>query len=369
MYKRQVVYLALTGELPFTGTTNEAILIAKANGKPPRIDRKKIEGGLSAAAEKALQRALATRPEDRFESCTAFAEAFADEGSGSGLTLPSPRWLALAAGLVLAVVGAGLVDWDQWVGGGATATESDWPVTVKLGSTPAEIDRAIELCKKGGGNARACARDVFADERLRTVTLAPFEIDRTEVTNEAFAEFTEATGYETTAEERGYSWDVTRCRRCSWRQPQPGRSALDHPRDPVVHVSWTDAREYCKWAGARLPSEDEWEYSARGTDRRTFPWGDAWDAARLRDVEATGLGLEPVGSHPEGATPDGLLDLAGSVWEWTSTTSGAGERRIFKGGSWMDRIPAYFRSAVFSEDAPEYSSISLGFRCARNLSP
>lgn len=368
-----VVYFALTGELPFSGTTNEAILIAKANGVPPKIDRKKINGPLSKAAEKALMKSLSQRPEDRFETCSEFAAAFADEGAGPAITLPAPRWLALAGGLLCAVVGASLVDWSSALDGlresggdGRSAPATAWPITVQLGSTSEEIDRAIELCRSGGGNDRACAREVFADERLRTATLEAYEIDATEVTNADFAEFVEITGYETTAEERGYSWDATRCRRCSWRQPQPGHMAREHPQDPVVHVSWTDAREYCKWTGGRLPSEDEWEFAARGEDRRTFPWGDEWDVTRLRDTSASGIGLEPVGSHPEGATPEGIQDLSGSVWEWTSTTSGEGERRIFKGGSWMDRIPAYFRSAVFSEDAPEYSSIDLGFRCARS---
>ena len=249
-------------------------------------------------------------------------------------------------------------------------TEADGTaeVRVELGSTPEEIDRAIFLCERGGGTSRACARDVFADERLRSVTLVPAILDETEVTNAAFAEFIGETDYQTTAEERGYSWDITRCRRCSWRNPQPSRDALAHPSDPVVHVSWTDARRFCEWSGRRLPTEDEWEFSARGQDRRTFPWGDEWDANRLRDVTREGVGLEPVGSHPEGATPGGLQDLSGSVWEWTATASGEGERRIFKGGSWMDRIPAYFRAAAFSEDAPDYSSISLGFRCAQDAS-
>lgn len=197
--------------------------------------------------------------------------------------------------------------------------------------------------------------------------LTPFEIDRVEVTNAAFKDFFDETRYATTAEERGYSWDITKCRRCSWRAPRPNRIASDHPNDPVVHVSWTDARAYCEWAGSRLPSEDEWEYVARGVERRTFPWGDEWDSGRIRDTRMTGIGLEPVGTHPAGATPDGILDLAGSVWEWTSTPSGTGERRIFKGGSWMDRISAYFRSAAFSDDVPDYSTIALGFRCARDV--
>jgi serine/threonine protein kinase len=371
-----VVYLALTGELPFSGNTNEAILIAKEKGGPPPIDRRKLKGPLSRNAEKALLKGLSRRPEDRFGSCTAFAEAFADEGGRARVPLPL-RPLALGVGLAALLTVLLQFEWDSVPVGEdlleatlpsreATPVSAAQEVTVQLGSTPEEIERAVFLCERGGGSEQACAREVFADERLRTVTLLPFRLDETEVTNAAFERFVSATGYRTTAEERGYSWDVTRCRRCTWRTPQAGRDALAHPEDPVVHVSWADARAYCEWAGGRLPSEDEWEYSARGSERRTFPWGDEWDANRLRSLDAEGVGLEPVGSHPAGATPEGLEDLAGSVWEWTSTASGEGERRIFKGGSWMERIPAYFRSAAFSEDAPDYSSISLGFRCARD---
>ena len=372
-----VVYLAVNGELPYSGNTNEAILIAKEKGGPPAINRKNLKGPLPKSAEKAIIKGLARQPEDRFESCTSFAEAFAAEGGSTGARLPS--WpLAIAAVAFLGLLGLSRVDWsnllpegsDLLTSSASILTEADGTaeVRVELGSTPEEIDRAIFLCERGGGTSRACARDVFADERLRSVTLVPAILDETEVTNAAFAEFIGETDYQTTAEERGYSWDITRCRRCSWRNPQSSRDALAHPSDPVVHVSWTDARRFCEWSGRRLPTEDEWEFSARGQDRRTFPWGDEWDANRLRDVTREGVGLEPVGSHPEGATPGGLQDLSGSVWEWTATASGEGERRIFKGGSWMDRIPAYFRAAAFSEDAPDYSSISLGFRCAQDAS-
>jgi serine/threonine-protein kinase len=378
-----VVYLALAGELPFAGPTNEAILIAKDKGVPPRLDRAKLKAPVSKGAERALMKALSRRPEDRFESCTAFAEAFAE---GAATTKPRAGWMvpaALVAAAIAIAVGAlfvlppfwseqlasDAVGVDEAAGTEEAVTEPSppGPVTVQLGSTPAEIDDAIALCRESGGRDSECAREVFADERLRTVTLLPFELDRNEITNAEFERFVAETGHKTTAEERGYSWDITRCRRCSWRSPRPSRDALDHPDDPVVHVSWADARAYCAWAGGRLPTEDEWEFSARGKDRRIFPWGDEWDPTRLRDLDAQGIGLESVHAHPQGATPDGIQNLAGSVWEWTSTASGAGERRIFKGGSWMDRIPAYFRSAAFSDDAPDYSSIALGFRCAHDV--
>jgi formylglycine-generating enzyme required for sulfatase activity len=310
-------------------------------------------------------KALSRQPESRFESCTDFATAFAETGAVVRPSLTWGRLVAAALGLPIAIFAAMQVDWGKQNAQGEGPPRL--PMTAQLGSTPREIDRAIFLCQRGGGRDRECAREVFADERLRTVTLTPFEIDQNEIRNRDFKAFVDATGYTTTAEERGYSWDTTRCRRCTWRTPRPNRSASKHPDDPVVHVSWADSRAYCEWAGSRLPTEDEWEYKARGPERRTYPWGDDWDRERLRDTNQKRIGLEPVGSHPEGATPDGILDLAGSVWEWTSTSSGAGERRIFKGGSWKDRIPAYFRSAAFSENVPDYSSIALGFRCARDL--
>jgi serine/threonine protein kinase len=403
-----VAYLAIAGELPFTGQTNEAILIAKEKSDPARLKGKKLKGELSRNTEKAIMKALSRNPADRFESCQDFVKAFAgDSNAPQAVRIPWPAIGAIAAILVLAVVagpeiwrsllpvvtstsnvspsddttadakdGAGdVVDGIDVpsapanVAGvsGSDENPSSLPIRVTLGSRPEEIDRAIVLCKEGGGDESTCAREIFADEHLREVLFTTaFTLDRTETTNAEFAEFVEATGYETTAEKRGFSWDILRCGGCNWRhvQGRRSRSMEEHLQDPVVHVSWNDAEAYCGWRGARLPTEDEWEFTARGKDRRTYPWGEDWDRTRLRDQTNAGLGLEPVGSHPSGGTPEGIQDLAGSVSEWTSTLSNVGDRRIFKGGSWSDQIPAYFRSAAFSDEAPDYSSISLGIRCA-----
>lgn len=377
-----VAYLAVTGELPFSGQTNEAILIAKARDIPPRIDQKRLKAPLSKTAEKAIMRALSLKPEDRFENCTDFAIAFVAAGGVAESKLPWAKLAAAASVVAMLLFAAIRFDWTTPAAPTTPATPLSNPsrpepevvvaassVRVQLGSRPEEIDRAIAICEAGGGRGDECARGVFADERLRTVTLATYEIDRTEVTNADFGQFSAQTNHLSTAERRGYSWDITRCHGCSWLTPRPGLKAEGHPRDPVVHVSWADAFAYCEWRGARLPSEDEWEFQARGEARRTYPWGDDWDETRVRNLHATGIGLEPVGSHPEGATPEGHLDLAGSVWEWTSTSSASGERKIFKGGSWAEGNPAYLRSAAFSEDDPDYSSISLGFRCASDLTP
>ena len=96
----------------------------------------------------------------------------------------------------------------------------------------------------------------------------------------------------------------------------------------MVGVSWHDAMAYCRWLAdltgdpVRLPSEAEWEKGARGTDGRTYPWGDRWDTTRCNTVESGRGDTTSVRDHPTGASPYGVLDVAGNVWEWTRTLLG-----------------------------------------------
>jgi serine/threonine protein kinase len=236
----------------------------------------------------------------------------------------------------------------------------------RLGSEPDEVDAALALCKDAGAN---CARADYASETPRDVALEPFEMDRFEVTNEAYARFTDATGHVTTAERRGFSYRALGGHSvltpgASWRSPEgPGSDHRERPDHPVVHVSAADAEAYCSWAGGRLPSEDEWEYTARGAARRVWPWGDVWEAGRLG--ESRGAGTAPVGAFANGATPDGIHDLAGNVWEWTA--SDLDGDRVLKGGSWVERNPANLRAAAGRLSDPAASHADDGFRCVRDL--
>ena len=137
-----------------------------------------------------------------------------------------------------------------------------------------------------------------------TVFVDAFEMDQFEVTNEQFEKFVAETGYVTDAEKAGDT---------SWRYWAQGK-----PTHPVVKVSWNDAKAFCEWAQKRLPTEPEWEKAARGTDGRTYPWGNNWDANKANTKEAGYRGTTTVGSFPDGGSPYGVMDMAGNVAEWTS---------------------------------------------------
>jgi formylglycine-generating enzyme required for sulfatase activity len=238
----------------------------------------------------------------------------------------------------------------------------------KMGSTPEEIEAALALCRQ---YLSECPRQWYDTETLKEVKLTPFEIDATEVTNKQFARFVQATQYVTDAEKKGYSmhWggrQSARARGFSWKTPDgPQSTYLDRLDYPVVHVSYHDAAAYCQWGGGRLPTEAEWEFAARGTARRIFPWGNQWQADRALWHHDASVRLLPVGSFPQSATPEGIQDMAGSVWEWTS--SKMGNQIVLKGGSWLENNPANLRASTSRYEDPDLSHDDDGFRCVRDI--
>lgn len=197
-------------------------------------------------------------------------------------------------------------------------------------------------------------------------------IDQFEVTNAHYRRFVEDTGHPPPVH---------------WRHGVYPEGKADHP---VVYVSWYDARDFCRWAGKRLPTEAEWEKAARGTKGRHFPWGDQFDPKRANTPQGwlvRGLTPEegdtmPVGSFENGRSPYGLYDMAGNVYEWVADwyqpypgnrypNMFYGERnKVLRGGSWYDCLsygcglsaPAYNRSRF----TPEIKNSGFGFRCAKD---
>jgi formylglycine-generating enzyme required for sulfatase activity len=255
-----------------------------------------------------------------------------------------------------------------------------------MGSSPAEFERAVLECRSAG-NPDADCRRLFEDEMPRhRVFLEAFYLDRTEVTNERFERFVNATSHRTVAERDGWGYadhrrDVSQGAKlwgASWRAPKgAGTSAQgDHP---VVQVSFEDAEAYCRWAGKRLPTEAEWEKAARGIDSRSYPWGPTWDAARANG-NLNHASPTVVGSYAGGQSPYGIFDLAGNVHEWVAdrydreyytssparnpTGPATGPARVIRGGSFSSP-PFALRAATRTFDEPEFRSPQLGFRCAK----
>ena len=215
------------------------------------------------------------------------------------------------------------------------------------------------------------------------IFLDAYYIDRHEVSNQDYAAFVQATGHN-----QPISWDIP---------------ALAHPGQPVVAVSWNDASAYCDWMDKKLPTEAEWEKAARGTNGFEYPWGNAWESANLMSAEShaqrpledfqtwsqwqfdISAGPATGGSFPQGASPYGVMDMAGNVWEWVAdwydssyyaisaarnpTGPAAGEFRVLRGGAWdVPRVVAlsWYREKFIP---PDYSnSIVTGFRCATGSS-
>lgn len=261
--------------------------------------------------------------------------------------------------------------------------------------------------------------DGFPDDGegpIREVTLDPFYIDATSVTNKQFGRFVKETGYKTEAEglknsfvfyllapkemERrmhrrvvGCEWWLNVPGAC-WKQPEGrGSNIKDRMDHPVTHVSWHDAQAYCVWAGKRLPTEAEYEYAARGgLVQNKYAWGDAlhlegehrcniWQGTfpDHNTLEDGYLGTSPVRAFP--ANGYGIHDMAGNVWEWCAdcwspnfhangsqtnpTGPASGDARVIRGGSYLchDSYCNRYRVAARTSNTPDSSTGNLGFRC------
>ncbi len=201
----------------------------------------------------------------------------------------------------------------------------------------------------------------FANESPeRKVTVKAFYIDKTEVTMEAYSKFVSAT-----SRKAPFDWS-------------DGKVPEGRGEYPVINVSWYDASEYCKWRGGRLPGEKEWEKAARGTEGRIFPWGDDFDLKKVNTLGEYG-GTTPVDNFTEGASPYGVLNMAGNVQEWTADwykqypgntydDKDYGEKfKVVRGGGWGGMghyTMQVYVSAPFRGIAPPKGAYDdVGFRC------
>jgi formylglycine-generating enzyme len=256
---------------------------------------------------------------------------------------------------------------------------------------------------------------------VREVTVDPFYIDVTPVTNAQWREFVAATGFRTEAQRFGWSFvfqghlpperyielvETTvaaapwwcKVAHADWLHPEgPDSSIANRDECPVVHVSWNDATEYCKWVGKRLPTEAEWEYAARGgLEQALFPWGDELtpDGRHLCNVWQGDFPAHDLGEDgytapcpPRAFPPNayGLYSMTGNVWEWCSDwfdatyhvtatrTNPVGPpeatSKVMKGGSYLchESYCNRYRVAARTSNTPDSATTNIGFRCVRDV--
>lgn len=202
----------------------------------------------------------------------------------------------------------------------------------------ADKDTKALLAKSGLPFTREMRYDLVPQR----VKLPALYIDKFEVTNGRYALFVKATGA-APSKLRDF--------------PQ-----FNDPEQPVTGIPWKNAAAYCKWAGRRLPTEQEWERTARGSQGRLWPWGNEAEAKRFNGRAQAQYAAVHVGQFPSGDTPEGVSDMAGNVWEWTASDWGAG-LHVMKGGSFLNLL-SYVRPALRWASHNETKGTEfLGFRC------
>ena len=412
-----VFYELVTGRKPYTADTPAAVLIKQREDPLPRPQQ--FVPGLPEQVEQVIFKALARKPEDRYENMAEFAaalEKLAAQADSLPAVLPVPAasgtrpgpaddrptvdilpqagqpvqkgrvpfWVfilggaALVALLAFEVLGA-------WIPGRAAAAAPTAPPAAvapvsTLAATAVVTTAPPSPAALGIGSTRVSAKDgmkqVYVpageflmgsdsgnnDEKpVHLVYLDDFWIDKTVITNAMYAK----------------CMSVGNCDAPAYQND----TRLNGGQQPVVGVDWNQAKAYCAWAGRRLPTEAEWEKAARGSDGDTYPWGNqAPNNNLLNDNQDVG-GTVAVGSYPEGASPYGALDMAGNVAEWVAdwysdtyyqksadrnpTGPDSGQYRVLRGGSWGNNV-FDGRSSVRVSEYPTYQSRHDGFRCAQS---
>lgn len=340
-------YEMLAGEPPFNAPTQAAVLMKRLAGPPPPL--RTVRTDVPEYLENLVQASLTVDPNERIQNAADIHRAIISSNYTSARVRPTaditripPRrgvWVAVITGLL--AVAATVVLWLQ------LSRES----TPSPGVAP--IDSGMVLI--AGGTYTIGNNDVAGARPAHPVQLSSFGLGRREVT---------------VAEYRAYIEAV--------RMPAPWVSQPDASL-PVTGVRYAEAENYCRWRhpdGGRLPTEAEWEAAARGFEGRPYPWGREWrsDAANIDSVRGVPV---PVGNYSSGSSPEGVDDLIGNVWEWTSSPYAPyGDSTTAPTGMYVIRGGGYntlreFSNAVFrgrADPAADRTNLAAtGFRCAMSV--
>ncbi|MDX6558350.1 MAG: serine/threonine protein kinase, bacterial [Blastocatellia bacterium] len=267
----------------------------------------------------------------------------------------------IAGGVLILGIAIGLFAWRPWA-----REQANGPTTPnhQVGAAEPGNPKAPTGMVYVAGGEFLMGRDGKdgGDEYERPahkVTVKPFFMDTNEVTRQQYQEFVNKTGHAAPAKWMNKHFPA-------------GTGQL-----PVTDVTWDDANAYAKWAGKRLPTEEEWEFAARGTDGRRYPWGNDWQRGSA-NADGASKSLADVGSY-QGASPYGVMDMVGNAWEWTATKLVAypggqlpnampGDLRVIRGGSYTeskDEATTSYRRGYPARGNYDYAN--TGFRCTKDV--
>jgi serine/threonine-protein kinase len=366
-----VLFEMLTGgQKPFPVTDLNALWAAIVQAEPNYELLDKAE--VPAAIQKIVKRCLEKKPERRYpdfeqvssdlqQALKSLSPAAAESATVSpqAASPPARKWLWPV--VIAAVICVIAIAFFAWTSARPKTTPAPTPQASVAVAPAASLPAELNI--KGGDMKLVPAGPALLGKDKHKVDVPAFYMDETEVSNRAYAQFLKETSY---------------------RKPDHFRA--DEPDLPVVNVSFYDAEEFAKWAGKRLPTALEWEKAARGSDGQAFPWGNEADAGKANlgdNHKLTKHEIMPVSSFAEGASPFGMLNLCGNVWEWVdelNPPSAAILKRMqkdnpalraddvfyaIKGGWYMMPLSPELIYDAGSYAAKAHDGI-IGFRCAMN---
>jgi serine/threonine-protein kinase len=348
-----LLFELLTGQKPVEGDTLERLFFAILN--EPLKPEPMVQAGAPAPIVDLVLRCTAKKPEGRPRSFTEVIAELAPTPPPLSVSTVARRPVALI-GAVIAVVLLAAAVAVYFVTRGSPKPPA--PITA---TAPVKKEMPLVLETETGQMVLVSAGAFLAGADRHSETLPAFYIDRTEVPNSAYARFCQAKN-----------------------RPLPQGFAADHSDYPVVGITFVDAQEFAKWAGMRLPTALEWEKAARGTDGRSYPWGNEADPGRANVAERQ-AGLLPVSTFAAAESPFRTLNMTGNVWEFADdlkTPSAQAVRSfaailkppptatepwyVIRGGSYKrplaDGVVYEWTSIPARFSAPD-----IGFRCAKNV--
>ncbi len=384
-----VLYEMLTGSQPFSATNPTGIAVKHVTEKPRSL--REQNPSISAAVEKVVLKALEKNSRDRQQSALQLAQEFEDAvtSNKSAIPLPAsyetseltfneelsstskaPIYATITTLILLSGIALWWIFWRQPELASTRNPKTSNPKTSSTNVQPVTLPEGMIFIAGGEFTMGRNSGDDL-DSPAHQVTLKPFLIDRTEVTNLAYQKFIEAKNYPAPPDWKGKTFPA-------------GQDQF-----PVTDVTWSDANAFAVWHKKRLPTEEEWEFAARGNDQRTYSWGNEFAIGKANvksNSNPTQKNKIPVGSYKDAASPFGAVDMIGNVWEWTASSlkpypngraiesKGYKNLKVIRGGAWMSEsaqaTTTYRRGwpasrTDWNETPPDYSG--TGFRCAQDV--